>query len=155
QKSQRAEYDVADHTAAPTRGRYALNESRLRRHEASPKTVNEGEREARDLPPARSGRVPVPDRLAVGSDDLFPAVFENRDGALRHRDIVERFRHLGAVLVGPIKEGENLFGPAGVLLFLVHQDERRTGNRPGLLTRLVGEDQIKAGRAPPIRVGGG
>ena len=37
----------------------------------------------------------------------------------------------------------------------MHEDEGRTRNRPGLLTGLVGEDQIKSLGILPIRVGGG
>src|SRR5439155_16034533 len=36
----------------------------------------------------------VPHRLAVGTDNLFPALLENRGRALRHRDVVERFGQL-------------------------------------------------------------
>src|SRR4029077_8474409 len=72
-----------------------------------------------------------------------------------HRHIVELFRQLVAILVGPVEEFQNRGGTLGMVLLFVHQDERRAGDRPALLARLVGQEQVEARRLGPIGVGGG
>ena len=64
----------------------------------------------------------------------------------RHRHVVELLGHLAAVVVGPVEEVEHLLAGLGLVLLLVHQDEGRAGDRPALLARLVGQQQVEARR---------
>src|SRR6516225_9997137 len=153
-KRQCAEHRVADRARVPATVRYTLNDRDISRHNLTPKVsaARSAGLEAPRPRPMASGRFPVPYRLAVGADDLLPTVLEDRDRVWRHWDVVERFCKLPAVLVGPVEEVEDLFRSLGLILLLVHQDERGAGNRPTLLARLIGQDQVKARRALPVRI---
>src|SRR5215831_14999770 len=48
-----------------------------------------------------------------------------------HRDVVELFGHLAAVLERPFEELDGFGGGGLIRRILVHQDEGRGGNRPG------------------------
>jgi len=91
---------------------------------------------------------------AIRTLDFAPAVANHLGDVLRHRHVVQLLSHLAAVVVGPVEEFQCLTRSVGVLDFLVHQDERRTGDRPAFVTRLVGQHQIHARRGLPVGVGG-
>ena len=96
------------------------------------------------------------DRLAIGVLDLGgPDLLDFRDDGLRHRNVVQFLGHLVAFRKGPSKELERLVRDNRVSRLLGEQDEGRAGNRPGRGARLIGEDDVKAIRIPPIRAGGG
>src|SRR5438045_3979427 len=84
----------------------------------------------------RSGAGAVPHRLAFGTDDPLPALFEQSHGILRHRNVIERFRQLAAVLVSPIEKVQDFLGPLGTVLLFVHEDESCGGNWAAFLACL-------------------
>src|SRR3954465_10453636 len=72
-------------------------------------------------------------RLAAGVLDLRGPYLLNRgDDVVRHRDVIEVLGHLAAALVSPGEELQGLGRRRRVLRLLVDQDERSTGDRPGL-----------------------
>ena len=71
-----------------------------------------------------------------------------------HRNVVELFGHLAAVLVGPREELECFAGRGRIRRLLVDQDPGRGRHRPGLVARLVGEDHAIARLRLPIGIGG-
>src|SRR5580692_2912875 len=73
-------------------------------------------------------------RLAVGALDLlFPGLLDQRDDALRHRHVIVIGRCLLAVLVAPVEELQGRSRIRRIDRGLLHEDEGRTGNRPGLV----------------------
>src|SRR5579863_1216894 len=81
------------------------------------------------------------ERLAAGILDLArPYLLNRADDRLRHRHIIEFFRHLVAFDVGPSKEFERFGGSDGVLWLLGDQNEGRSRHRPGRRAGLVGQD---------------
>src|SRR3984885_4836234 len=96
------------------------------------------------------------DGLAVGVLDFFlPGLLDQSDDAIRHRNIVEVGRILLAVLVTPVEEFQGCGRVGRVDRNLLHQDEGRAGNRPGLVAGRVGEDNAEIRRAGPIGAPGG
>src|ERR1051325_5866064 len=96
----------------------------------------------------------VPDRLAVRSDNLLPALLGGVPHFRRHRDIIELLCKLAAVAIGPIEEIESGAGVLRFRLLLVHQDEAGAGDRPAVFARLVGQEQVEARRFRPVRIRG-
>src|SRR5882762_5859992 len=91
---------------------------------------------------ARQARRTLDLRLP-GSTDLL-------DQALRQRDVVQLGRHLGTVVIGPVEKLERFTGCGRIRRHCVHQDEAHARDRPGLLARLIGEDQVIARRMSPV-----
>src|SRR5690606_39606124 len=86
-------------------------------------------------------------RLPVGLDLL--------DQLGRKRHVVERPRLLLAVLQGPGEERARVLAALRILRGLVHEREHRCRDRPGLLARGVGDDQVEVAGAGPVGGGGG
>src|SRR6266853_728984 len=91
---------------------------------------------------ARQARRTLDLRLPGGTDLL--------DQALRQRDVVQLGRHLGTVVIGPFEKLERLTGCGRIRRHGVHQDEARARDRPALLARLIGEDQVIARCMGPV-----
>ena len=76
--------------------------------------------------------IALPDAsLMFAAHDLRTSFFTD----VRQRDILEVVGHLVAVGVGPVEEPQRLRRARRLLLRLVHQDECRAGDRPGVLAR--------------------
>ena len=71
--------------------------------------------------------------------DLRPRGFDQLHDIVRDRDVVERLGFRVAVLVGPREELQRRFHGFRVLRVLVDDDPGRSGDRPRLGTRLVGD----------------
>src|SRR5882672_1343055 len=101
-------------------------------------------------------RPALPDRFAGRVLDLgLPCRLDELYHVTGHRNVVQLERHLLAALVGPAEELQDFLGLVAVGLRFVHQDEGRSGDRPAVLARLVGEDLVEAGRVLPVGAGGG
>src|SRR5215469_15762764 len=99
------------------------------------------------------GRVPRPHRLPIRTLDLLPALLDQFDDALWHRHVVQLLRHVSPIVKRPREEVERLASDIGLGLLPVHQDEAGSGDRPTVLTRLVGQQQIEILRLRPISIG--
>src|SRR5258706_3046281 len=107
---------------------------------------------------AASGRaVPctLPDGLTCRVLDLaLPRRLDQNHHVVGHGDVVELERHRVAVFISPLEEFEDLFGFCRVGLYLVHQDESRSGDGPAVLARLFGEDLVETRGILPVGAGG-
>src|SRR5690606_23332205 len=70
----------------------------------------------------------------------------------RQSHVVQISSGLSAVFKGPVKEVQHFFTVLRLVLHLVHQDEGSRSDRPGLCTRLFGQNHTHARRTGPVCV---
>src|SRR5258708_19829555 len=113
-------------------------------------------RRSRDSAPGGSSSVRKREnRLAASILDLGHPQLPNRvDDVARHREVVDYLRQLAALGVSPVEEFQRFGRSRRIVRLFGHEDEGGTGDRPGLRTGFVGQDDGEARRSFPVGAAG-
>src|SRR5271165_3946103 len=97
----------------------------------------------------------LPDGFARRVLELgLPTALDLRHQRCRQRHVVEFVGHLLPVLERPVEELQDFLAAGRLVLNLLQQDKARCRDRPGILSRRVGDDLVVVLRTFPVGVGG-
>src|SRR5215469_2852955 len=82
----------------------------------------------------------------------LPGVPHLFDEALGQRHVIQLGCHVRTVLESPVEEFDRGRRGSRIRWIGVYQDEARTGDRPALVPRLIGKNQVKSGCVCPVGI---